>query len=330
MNKAEFGALQVTKSLGAKPDDYVLIIHENNNIDTINLIESEFKKITSNTFLINIDNYERPLMYVPEEITKHLTKATIVIYAAQKSAAQESIHLVRPIKSQAIKKSRFCFTPGINMTMLETGMNIDYQELKEFSTKVYNELKQTKKLTVTTKIGTNLNIEFNNDSIWKNTYGDLTTIPQDGYNLPSGEVFTWPSNLNGTFVIDGEIAGQFLKYNNLQTEPLILEIKDSIITKATSNNKELEVEFNEFINKYQNANQINEAGFGTNLGIKDYFGIMLQDEKIPGIHLAIGNPCDGTTKKTNIKSEVHIDMLIKHANLKTDTKVIMQDGIYTI
>jgi aminopeptidase len=35
---------------------------------------------------------------------------------------------------------------------------------------------------------------------------------------------------------------------------------------------------------------VGEFAIGTNIGVRDVIGNILQDEKIPGIHIAFGNP----------------------------------------
>jgi leucyl aminopeptidase (aminopeptidase T) len=38
------------------------------------------------------------------------------------------------------------------------------------------------------------------------------------------------------------------------------------------------------------SDRVGEFAIGTNIGVHDVIGNILQDEKIPGIHIAFGNP----------------------------------------
>ena len=40
----------------------------------------------------------------------------------------------------------------------------------------------------------------------------------------------------------------------------------------------------------ENSDRVGEFAIGTNIAIRDVIGNILQDEKIPGVHIAFGNP----------------------------------------
>src|SRR5207247_5816672 len=64
---------------------------------------------------------------------------------------------------------------------------------------------------------------------------DLSGIisPEKWGNLPGGEVFTTPGEVNGTFVIDG-VVGDWLcaKFGSLRDNPLTIKVKGNRLIEA--------------------------------------------------------------------------------------------------
>jgi leucyl aminopeptidase (aminopeptidase T) len=74
---------------------------------------------------------------------------------------------------------------------------------------------------------------------------------------------------------------------------------------------------------------VGEFAIGTNFGVKELIGNMLQDEKFPSVHLAMGDPAD--TRNPAWSSKVHLDGLMLGPTVVADGKiVIMKDGSFTI
>src|SRR5262249_1232483 len=62
--------------------------------------------------------------------------------------------------------------------------------------------------------------------------------PEKWGNLPGGEVFTTPGEVNGTFVIDGVVADYLCqKYDDLRHAPLTVRAVRNRLTEAYSDNK---------------------------------------------------------------------------------------------
>jgi leucyl aminopeptidase (aminopeptidase T) len=165
---------------------------------------------------------------------------------------------------------------------------------------------------------------MNPDYRWVKTSGIIS--PLKWGNLPGGETFTTPGEVNGTFVIDG-VVGDYLcaKYGNLRDEPLTVRVEKNRLVEACSNNKELEREFWEYTHTDENSNRVGEFAIGTNIRLHDVIGNILQDEKIPGVHMAFGNPY-GFHTGADWYSSTHIDVVGRHFNIWLDDHKIMEHG----
>jgi leucyl aminopeptidase (aminopeptidase T) len=56
---------------------------------------------------------------------------------------------------------------------------------------------------------------------------------------------------------------------------------------------------------------------------------MLQDEKFPGIHVAVGEPIARETG-ADWTSEVHLDGVLKNVTIDVEGRVIMRDGLFSL
>jgi len=149
-------------------------------------------------------------------------------------------------------------------------------------------------------------------------------------NLPAGEVFTTPAKVDGTFVCDGTAGDHFCgKYGDLQKTPLVLEIRNGRLAKATCSRKDLEKEFWDYCHTDENSDRVGELAFGTNLSLSDMIGVLLQDEKLPGVHLAFGDPY-GSQTHAKWSSTTHVDVLARHCNVWIDDEQVIANGRYML
>ncbi|HYZ84917.1 MAG TPA: aminopeptidase, partial [Bryobacteraceae bacterium] len=211
--------------------------------------------------------------------------------------------------------------------MLE-GMRADFDEVDRISTRVWSMASRARTIRATNPAGTEIVAEFTPDYKWLKTSGIIS--PHKWGNLPGGETFTTPLTVNGTFVIDG-VVGDYLceKYGDLGQTPLTVTVKDNRLVQAESENKELESEFWAYCHTDENSDRVGEFAIGTNIGVHDVIGNILQDEKIPGIHIAFGNPY-GAHTGADWYSKTHIDVVGREFDIWIDGTQIMNRGEFLL
>ena len=136
--------------------------------------------------------------------------------------------------------------------------------------------------------------------------------------------------MNGRFVCDG-VVGDYLcaKYGDLKQTPLIIEVQDARIVDLHCANQELLQEFAAYTRTDENSNRVGEFAIGTNLAVTHIIGNILQDEKIPGLHIAFGHPYNEHTGQT-WNSTTHIDCVGRDFDIWLDEEPIMRDGRFLI
>jgi len=270
---------------------------------------------------------ERPLHGMPREILSDLETSQVSIFAVQvqpdelKSRMQMTDVVNR-------KKIRHAHMVNINHRIMLEGMRADYQKVDAISKKVWEMATAARTLRAKTPAGTDLVADLNSSYRWLKTSGIISTDKWG--NLPCGEVFTTPGEVNGTFVIDG-VVGDYLcaKYGELSRAPLTIRVEHNRVVEARSNNKALEKEFWDYTHTDENSDRVGEFAIGTNIGLRDVIGNILQDEKLPGIHIAFGNPY-GAHTGADWWSSTHIDVVGRNFDIWADDRQIMSSGKFLI
>ncbi len=230
----------------------------------------------------------RPLINLPPEIVEDLEMAHVSIFAVQ--AQNNELHSRMQMTAVVNRrKIRHAHMVNINHQIMVEGMRADFLKVDRISTKVVETVRRAKQIRAKTAAGTDLIANLNPSYHWIKTSGIIS--PDKWGNLPGGEVFTTPGEVNGTFVIDG-VVGDWLcaKFGSVRENPLTIRMKNNRLTEAHSNNHELEDDFWRYTHTDENSDRVGEFAIGTNIELKDVIGQILQDEKFPGVHIAFGNP----------------------------------------
>lgn len=268
----------------------------------------------------------RPLMEVPQSLWAFLDdyQPTATFYAAsgQKGEIRFRIPLIETLREKY--NVRHGHMIGITPEIMQSGMLADYHKVAKRTHEVYELVKHAKQIRVTNPTGTDLTGTFDHKSlkwvIWDGFYQKQGTWG----NLPEGETFTSPVNVEG--VITASIMGDFFsKKYGLLKEPLRLEIQNGFLVSCTHPDQAMAQEFWSYLDGVENGRRIGEFAVGTNEFLGKLIGNLLQDEKFPGVHVAFGNPYANYTGAT-WDSPVHVDVVIEQTSAWVDGQQIMQDG----
>jgi aminopeptidase len=278
------------------------------------------------TFVLE-DLATRPLTDLPAAIAEDLESSQVSIFAVQ-GQTNELKSRMQMTDVVNRRKIRHAHMVNVNKQIMLEGMRADFLKVDRLSVKVLETVRQAKQIRAKTPAGTDLVADLNPNYRWVKTSGIITTAKWG--NLPGGEVFTTPGEVNGTFVIDG-VVGDYLcrKFGDLKANPLTITMKANRLIEAHSANKELKDDFWAYTHTDENSNRVGEFAIGTNIELKDVIGEILQDEKYPGVHIAFGNPY-GAHTGAEWFSSTHIDVVGRNFDIWVDDKQIMRDGHFLI
>jgi aminopeptidase len=269
----------------------------------------------------------RPLSDLPREIVENLETSQVSIFAvqAQMNELKSRMQMTDVVNRRKIRHAHMV---NINRQIMLEGMRADFQKVDRISAKVVDLVSRAKRIRAKTAAGTDLTAELNSNYRWLKTSGIIS--PDKWGNLPGGEVFTTPGEVNGKFVIDG-VVGDYLcaKFGDLRANPLTIEVKGNRLVSAKSSNHQLEEDFWRYTHTDENSDRVGEFAIGTNIELKDVIGEILQDEKYPGVHIAFGNPY-GAHTGAEWYSSTHIDVVGRKFDIWVDEQQIMRNGQFLI
>ena len=273
------------------------------------------------------DAATRPLTDLPRPIVEDLETSQVSIFAVQAQANElkSRMQMTDVVNRQKIRHAHMV---NINKRIMLEGMRADFLKVDRLSVKVMETVRAAKQIRAKTPAGTDLVADLNPNYRWVKTSGIIST--EKWGNLPGGEVFTTPGEVNGTFVIDG-VVGDYLcaKFGALKANPLTIQVKGNRLIEAHSANKELKEDFWAYTHIDENSNRVGEFAIGTNIELKDVIGEILQDEKYPGVHIAFGNPY-GAHTGAEWFSSTHIDVVGRNFDIWVDGEQIMRGGQFLI
>jgi leucyl aminopeptidase (aminopeptidase T) len=312
--------------LGLKPDEKFVLITDEDTSEIAAALINEVKNTGAEyrVFVLE-DCANRPLKKMPDIILHNLAKANVSLYAASTMPGelQSRLQMTKVIKDNNIRHGHMV---DITKDIMRQGMRVDYHKIDLFSEALVKKARNAKCIKVTTKEGTDLTAVFSPDIKWVKTSGIISADKWG--NLPGGEIFTTPYEINGKFVVDG-VVGDYLckKYGNLSDFPLEIEIKNKRISKLDSPNTVLLDEFFKYIITDENSGKVGEFAIGTNTALTGLIGNILQDEKFPGVHIAFGHPYPEYTG-ADWTSSTHIDCVCRDSNIWFDDEKIMENGVF--
>ena len=270
---------------------------------------------------------QRPLSGLPAPIAEDLELSQVSIFAVQ-AQANELRSRMEMTDIVNRRKIRHAHMVNINRQIMLEGMRADFHKVDRISTKMIEMVRRAGQVRAKTPRGTDLKADLTKQYRWIKTSGLIS--PEKWGNLPGGEIFTTPGEVNGTFVIDG-VVGDWLcaKFGDLRENPLTIHMKGNRLTEAHSENKALEDDFWQYTHTDENSDRVGEFAIGTNIELKDVIGQILQDEKFPGVHIAFGNPY-GAHTGAEWYSSTHIDVVGRRFDIWVDEEQIMKNGKFLI
>jgi leucyl aminopeptidase (aminopeptidase T) len=275
-----------------------------------------------------LENYgPRPMNGAPQAVLDALENTDVGVLCMTPLPGELGARMAI-VKVVERRQIRYAHMIGVTPEIMQQGMRADYRKVDDLSNRLRERMLKAKTLTVKTEAGTEFQAHFDPQLDWVKTSGLIS--PRYWSNLPAGEVFTTPATVDGTFVCDATAGDYFNgKYGDLQATPLVMKIAGARLVEVECPRKDLEEEFWKYCHTDENSDRVGELAFGTNLGLSEMIGILLQDEKFPGVHIAFGDPY-GSQTHADWKSRTHVDVLTRNCDVWIDEDQVIEKGRYQL
>jgi len=269
----------------------------------------------------------RPMLGLPEELAGALERADVSIYAGQPKPGELAFRRALTAVVDR-RKIRHAHMVSISQRIMCEAMRADFNEVDAISRKVHARAEKARRIVARSPAGSQLEATFDPSIKWLKTSGIIST--QKWGNLPGGEVLTAPARVDGVYVADG-VVGDYLcaRYGDLKETPLSVTIADSRIVDLRCENHQLVEDFRSYTSADENSNRVGEFAIGTNIAIENVIGNILQDEKLPTLHVAFGHPYSEHTGAP-WSSTTHIDIVGRRFDVWFDDDQVMAEGKFLI
>ena len=316
----------VVTCLRIRPDEPVVVFADRERAAIGAALTAAVQAVGAPVETFVLEDYAgRPCTYLPAPIAEGFERSTVSIFCC---GAQPGELEMRKAMTTIVnrRRMRHGHMVGITEQIMQEGMRADFEEVYRLTEWVRTRAMQAKEIVCRTPAGTDLRATFTQRMPWIPTSGIIST--KKWGTLPGGETFTSPVDCEGVFVVDGAM-GDWLahKYGDMRDHPLTIHVEKSRVVHATCDHAGALADFLEYISEDPNGNRVGEYALGTNTAVPGIIGNMLQDEKIPGVHIAFGHPYTEHTG-ADWSAKTHIDMVGRDFDVWFDGVAIMEKGRY--
>ena len=314
--------------LAVQPDERVAVIADKASCAVAASLSEALSQIHARATSLLLEDFgPRPMRAAPQPVLDALEKADVGILAMNPQPGELAARMAI-VKVVERRQIRYAHMVGVTPEIMQQGMRADYRLVDRLSDRLRERMLCAQRLTVNTEAGTSFAAHFDRKLDWVKTSGLIS--PRYWSNLPAGEVFTTPATVDGTFVCDATAGDHFNgKYGDLQSTPMKLAIERGRLVRVECARQDLQKEFWEYCHTDENSDRVGELAFGTNLGLSEMIGVLLQDEKFPGVHIAFGDPY-GSQTHADWKSTTHVDVLTRNCDVWIDSDQIISKGHYQL
>ena len=316
----------VNTCLGIEPGERVALIADEASRAVAASLEQALQDRGANPDCLLVESVtKRPMLAAPPEVLDAIERANAGILCVQPQEGELAARMAI-VAAVERRRIRYAHMVGVTQQIMCEGMRADYALVDRLSQELCERMQTARSLSVRTPGGTDFVATFDRALAWVKTSGLIN--PRYWSNLPAGEVFTTPATVDGIFVCDGTAGDYFnAKYGRLDQTPLLLEIREGRLVAARCDRGDLQEDFWDYCHTDANSDRVGELAFGTNLSLRDMIGILLQDEKVPGVHLAFGDPY-GSQTHADWKSRTHVDVLTRACDVWIDGDQVIAGGQY--
>ncbi len=328
--RIQLGAENAIRCMGVTAQDRVFILTDYYRENIARQIADAALAQHADVTVRFLEHYgERPLKVFSDELRNDLinVRPTVTYYIATAQPGEISFRIpLLPFLANELKV-RHGHMIGIDDALMAEGMCADYDEVFSLTNQIYALVHNAKTIHVTSAKGSDVTATFHPDWKWIPCHGRYHEQGKWG-NLPEGEVFTAPATVDGVLVCD--VLGDYFseKYGVLE-QSLVIKVKGGYVTEVSSENAALAQEVRDYLFSVPNGNRAGEFAIGTLTSLTKLSGNLLQDEKMPGLHVAFGNPYPQFTG-ADWDAGIHVDVIPTSCTIEVDGRVIMRDGKFAI
>jgi aminopeptidase len=275
-------------ALAVIANDRVVLVGDHAHAEALDALEAATREAGGQPLRMTLEDLApRPHRWLHPRIAKALVDAQasvllISFHANELPMRTEFVDLA------ATHKLRHAHMVGVEREAMVAGLKVDARQIEQTMRALHTRIGPSSQVVVKSAAGTHLTVQLAPWCRWL-LYGGVVR-PGAKDNLPSGELVTCPEQVEGTYVADATLGdADGLLARSLEATPITLHIERGRVTRLECPRDEgLAREVAEAIADVPNLDRVGLVGFGVNAGIARPFGNVFTDQKVPGVHISLG------------------------------------------
>ncbi len=276
----------VEASLCVVPGEVVLIVHDESHKAIAEVVADAVMMRQAEAIVVALDT-NRPHDALPPAVRDAMGRSQASVLLVDFHRGELAMR-TEMVDAAARHRLRHGHMVGVTRASMAAGFSVDPNRIAEKIRAVMVRLRPDARIAVRSEAGTDLAIELTPSCRWVE-YG-CTVQPGRRVNLPGGEIITCPKRVDGTYVADGTLGDADGALNrSLKRTPISLRIVSSrVVEVKCAEDPNLAGIFSARMARHANLDRIGLAGFGVNIGLTAPVGDVFTDQKVPGVHLSLG------------------------------------------
>lgn len=260
------------------------------------------------------------------DLSKIVDQYCVVLFLEDQKSTF-SMQVIHSIKQKRCPDTKFFRFYNAKLEVLDQGFRERREELQSINHKLISLGSRAKHISVESNIGTRITAKVDSSFGWVDSCGTFGRLPGV---LPPSEVATFSPDVNGVIVADGCLAANMgLEWDpRLSAHPVKLEIKDSIVVGWECNSPVVRFLLDRYFSR-ENTRRVGELGFGTNLGMKEFFPFFCHmNERYPSFHAGLGAHHQGIL--CDWQCSFHLDVMTDKCRIYFDDNLVHENNNYLL
>ena len=319
----------ISGALAVGPGERVVLVADRAHRDALAALEVATREVGGNPECFVLEDLApRPHRWLHPRVAEAMTeaKASVLMISFHPNELPMRNELV---DLAAAHRLRHAHMVGVERESMVAGLKVDPREIERTMRAVHTMLGPSSRIHVKSRRGTDLTVQLASWCRWQ-LYGGVV-LPGAKDNLPSGELVTCPESADGTYVADATLGdADGLLSRSLEHAPVTLRIDKGRVTHVDcAEDRDLAQSLAEAIASVPNLDRVGLVGFGLNAGIDRPFGNVFTDQKVPGVHISLGETFPARTGALWTASS-WIAFTTASCDASIDQALVLRDGRFIV
>lgn len=279
----------VEGALSIVPGERLLVVSDRERCDIAEALADAARIRAATAQVVVLEDLgARPITELPERVKDAMATAQASVFLGGFETAEF------PMRAEMLAEVgrlqlRHAHMVGVTRTSMTAGMAVDPQRIAEVARKLRMRLRADSTIRVRSAAGTDLVAVCDPACRWVQHDGIIR--PGRFENLPAGLLMTTPADVRGVYVADASVSALWgAGRGALAATPVRLEIDGGVVRSVACPDRQIASSVERFLRSAQHHDRVGTVSFGTNVGILEAIGDANADEKMPGVHVQLGDP----------------------------------------